>query len=170
MLMVLGGLAPARLGAPLDAPTFRIVNGLDAADTESLGRSPSDLTKTVVNVLMFTQVNVVSVAELPESEVPDVTQVIVADPAVLDELVEIYEPHFGELEIVPAEVAIEGIDVEIVLGRSFVERLAADPPADVAGSSGDTSGDTSDDTGDDTSDDTSEGTGDGADGDDATDD
>lgn len=144
MLMVFGGVAPARLGAPLDAPTFRIVNGFDAADTEPLGRSPSDLTKTAVNVLMFTQVNVVSVAELPDGEVPDTTRATVADLSVLDQLEEVYEPHFGELEIVPADVAIEGIDVEIVLGRSFLERLATDPPADVAGSPDETSDGTTD--------------------------
>ena len=137
MLMVFGGIAPARLGAPLDAPIFRIVNGLDDAETEALGKSPTDLTKTVVNVLMFTKVNVVSVVDHADAEVPDVTEVRISDPDLFDSFEEVYEPHFGELEVVTAEVAIDGIDAEIVLGRSFVTHLAADSATDVAGSSGD---------------------------------
>lgn len=153
MLMVFGGIAPARLGAPLDAPTFRVVNRLTDADTEALGRTPSDLTKTVVNVLMFTQVNVVSVVEVPDGGVPAVTQVTVADRSLLGQLEELYEPHFGEIEVALAEVAIEGIDVEIVLGRSFVDRLADDLDADVAGSGGDSDDGADGATGDDATDD-----------------
>lgn len=154
MLMVFGGVAPSRLGAPLDAPTVRVVNRLDAEDTEVLGLTPSDVTKTVVNVLMFTQVNVVSVVEQPGGGAPDVTQVSVADPSLLGQLEELYEPHFGPLEIVPAEVAIEGIDVEIVLGTSLVDRLADGGSSDVAGSAEDTTDDTGPgDDGDDANDD-----------------
>jgi hypothetical protein len=135
MLMVFGGIAPARLGAPLDSPNFRVVNGLGEAATEPIGRSPADLTRTAVNVLMFTRVNVISVVDHADVDVPEVTQVRVSDPSLLDgSLEEIYEPHFGELEVVAAEVAIDGIDAELVLGRSFVDRLATDPEPDVAGS------------------------------------
>ena len=134
MLMVFGGIAPARLGAPIDAPIFRVVNGLTDADTADIGRTPADLTKTVVNVLMFTKTNVGSVVDHAESSAPAVTQVWVSNPMLLDGLAELYEPHFGELEVAVADVAIEGIDAEIVLGRSFVDRLAADLSADVAGS------------------------------------
>lgn len=138
MLMVFGGIAPARLGAPLDSPNFRVVNGMDDADTEALDRAPADLTRTVVNVLMFTKVNVVSVVDDADAEVPATSIIRVSDPSLLDQLEELYEPHFGELDVVPAEVAIDGIDAEIVLGRSFVTRLAQDsapePATDVAGS------------------------------------
>lgn len=134
MLMVFGGVAPSRLGAPLDAPTFRIVNGLTDDDTAVLGRTPSDLTRIVVNVLMFTKTNVVSVVDRAPTAAPEVTQVLVSDPTLLGEIEALYEPHFGAIEVTLAPVAIDGIDAEIVLGRSFVTRLAADLPADVAGS------------------------------------
>lgn len=149
MLMVFGGVAPSRLGAPVDAPTFRIVNGLTDDEAAVLGRTPSDLTRTVVNVLMFTKTNVVSVVDRAPTAAPEVTQVLVSDPTLLGEIEAVYEPHFGELEVVLATVAIDGIDAEIVLGRSFVTRLAADLPADVAGSvtddPNDTDGDSTDD-------------------------
>ncbi|HSJ91676.1 MAG TPA: hypothetical protein VK917_06385 [Ilumatobacter sp.] len=135
MLMVFGGIAPARLGAPLDAPIFRVVNGFDDGDTEVVGKLPADLTRTVVNVLMFTKVNVVSVVDRADTDVPAVTQVRVSDPDLLDGLAGVYEPHFGELEVVRTDAAIDGIDAEIVLGRSFIERLAADPGGGMAGSS-----------------------------------
>lgn len=136
MLMVFGGIAPARLGAPLDSPNFRVVNGFGEDDTEPIDLLPADLTRTVVNVLMFTRVNVVSVVDHADVDVPAVTQVRVSDPSLLDgSLEELYEPHFGELEVVAAEIAIEGIDVELVLGRTFLDRLATDPEPDVAGSS-----------------------------------
>lgn len=134
MLMVFGGIAPTRLGAPLDSPTFRVVNQLTADDTAPLGLTPSDVTKTVVNVLMFSQVNVVSVVESPDGSAPDVTRLAVADRSLLGQLEAIYGPPFGQIEIVPTDVAIEGIDVEVVLGRSILDRLAADLPTDVAGS------------------------------------
>lgn len=146
MLMVFGGIAPARLGAPLDAPTFRVVNGLDDTDTDALGRTSTELTQTVVNVLMFTKVNVVSVVDHADVEVPAVTQVRVSNPVLLDGLEEVYEPHLGELEVGLAEVAIDGIDAEIVLGRSFVDRVSADTAGGVAGSPDlDTNGDADDD-------------------------
>lgn len=139
MLMVFGGIAPGRLGAPLDAPSFRVVSAFTEADTDPL--APADVILRVVNVLMFTKVNVVSVADLsgePGVEVPEITRMIVADPAIdADQLVELYEPQFGTIEVVPATVGIDGIDAEIVLGRSYLERLARDAAPDVAGSSGD---------------------------------
>lgn len=137
MLMVFGGIAPSRLGAPLDAPAFRVVSGFTESDTEALGRTPSDVVKTAVNVLMFTQVNVVSVADVGDGDVPEITQVRLSDPTLLDGIEDVYGPHLGELEIEVVRVGIDGIDAEIVLGRSFVDRLASDAPLDVAGSAAD---------------------------------
>lgn len=137
MLMVFGGIAPTRLGAPLDAPTFRLVNGLTDADADGLGRTVSDLTHAVVVVLDDSKVNVVSVVDRADIAVPEVTQIRVADAGLAHGLEATYEPHLGEIEVSVVEAAIEGIDVEIVLGRSFLDRLAADPAIDVAGSTPD---------------------------------
>lgn len=124
MLVVFGGIAPARLGAPLDAATFRIVSGLTSDDTVSLDQTPADVLKTVVSILMFSRVNVVSVVQLDDGSAPDVTQVRVADPTFADQVAEIYGPYLGELEVSVLDAAIEGIDVEIVLGRSVLDTFA----------------------------------------------
>lgn len=132
MLLVFGAIAPGRLGAPLDAPTFRIVNPLGPDDTAALGSTPVDVTEAVINVMIYTKVNVVSVLHPTDgSAAPDVTTVRVADPALLEAVVPTYEPVLGALEVAVAADPIEGVDVEIVLGRSYLDfRASAPEPPD----------------------------------------
>jgi hypothetical protein len=132
-LVVFGGIAPARMGSPLDAPNFRIVNGYAEADTVGLGSTPADLSVLVVNVFRYAKNNVVSVATVDGSSVPDVTQVRVSDPSLLEQFAAVYEPYLGTLEVSFEDAAIEGVDGEIVLGRSFLDRLARDRVEEPAG-------------------------------------
>lgn len=141
MVMLFGAAAPGRLGAPFDAPVFRVVSPFGADDLEELGLNSSDVLKRAIDGLLFAQANIVSVADLPGGEVPDVTQVLVADAGVTGAVREGYAPLFGEIEVVPATVRIDGIDVEVTLGRSFLEQLRGESPAAVAGSGGDESTD-----------------------------
>jgi hypothetical protein len=148
MAMLFGAAAPGRRGAPLDAPVFRVVSPFAEADLEGLDLSSSDVLKRAIDGLFFAQANVVSVADLADADVPEVTQVVVADPEVSDAVREVYAPLFGEIEVVPATVRIDGIDVEVTLGRSFLEQLRGDSSPSVAGSGDDESTDaTGDDDG-----------------------
>lgn len=142
MAILLGAVAPGRLGAPLDAPVFRVVSPFSEADLGGSGLNSSDVLKRALDGLFFAQANIVSVADLEELDVPDVTQVLVADPEVTDAIREVYEPLFGEIEVVPAKVRIDGIDVEVTLGRTFLEHLRGDSSPTVAGSGGDDATDT----------------------------
>jgi hypothetical protein len=146
MVILFGSVAPGRLGAPLDAPVFRVVSPFDATDLDGTGLNSTDVLKRAVDGLFFAQANVVSVAELSAIEVPEVTQLLVADPAVTDAVRSIYEPLFGDVEVVPAKVRIDGIDVEVTLGRTFLRQLRGESAPVVAGSVGD---DSTDATGDD---------------------
>ena len=141
MVMLFGAAAPGRLGAPLDAPVFRVVSPFEAGDLDELGFNSSDVLKRAIDGLFFAQANIVSVADLPGSEVPEVTQVLVADADVTAAVREVYAPLFGEIEVVPATVRIDGIDVEVTLGRSFLEQLRGESLAVVAGSEDDESTD-----------------------------
>jgi hypothetical protein len=141
MVILFGGVAPGRLGAPLDAPVFRVVSPFDAADLAAVDLNPTDVLKRAVDGLFFAQANIVSVADLPDVAVPEVTQLLVADPAVTDAVRSIYEPLFGDVEVVPAKVRIDGIDVEVTLGRTFLEQLRGESAPAVAGSGGDESTD-----------------------------
>lgn len=141
MVMLFGAAAPGRLGAPYDAPVFRVVSPFGEDDLDGSGLNSSDVLKRAIDGLFFAQANIVSVADLPDSEVPDVTQVLVADAAVSGAVREVYAPLFGEIEVVPATVRIDGIDVQVTLGRSFLEQLRGESLAAVAGSEGDESND-----------------------------
>jgi hypothetical protein len=147
MVMLFGAAAPGRLGAPFDAPVFRVVSPFDEGDLEGLDLNSSDVLKRAIDGLFFAQANIVSVADLPDSDVPEVTRVLVADAEVTSAVREVYAPLFGEIEVVPATVRIDGIDVEVTLGRSFLEHVRGDSAPPVAGSEGDESTDATADDG-----------------------
>lgn len=124
-LMLLGAVAPARLGAPLEAPTVRVVSGFDDDDLEPLGMRHADLLKYVLDRLLFAQVNIVSVAEVRGADTPERTVYRVDEERLVEGIAESYGDLFGEVDVVPAEVAIQGVDIEIVLGRSALDAFAA---------------------------------------------
>ena len=64
-LIVMGAVAPARVGAPLESPSFRVVMGFTDAELEAAGVTGSDVLQQAVNRLLFSKVNVVSVAAAP---------------------------------------------------------------------------------------------------------
>lgn len=144
VLMVMGAVAPGRVGAPLAAPSFRVVMGFPRSELEPLGLRGSDLLKEAIVRLLFMKVNVVSVAELPGSTVPEHSTFVVADPSTIDGVSEEYAAAFGdEIEVRAAESLIEGIDIELVLGRDFLEMVRANEQSAVAGLGDDDSADSS---------------------------
>ncbi len=149
MLMVVAAIAPGRVGAPSSAPTFRVVTGFGEADLAALGLNNADVTKRVIDGLLFIQVNVVSVSTEVEGTVPEVTQIEVADPTVISVVEKSYASLFGEIEVRSADVVIEGVDIVVTVGRSYLETLRSDLLNDVAGSQDDDSTATSDTTGND---------------------
>jgi hypothetical protein len=154
LLMVIGAVAPGRVGAPLDAPSFRVVAGFGDADLAELGVNNSDVLKQAIDRLLFVKVNVVSVADLPAAGVPAVTQISVADPLVIPAIEERYEALFGPIDVAVADVVVDGVDIEVTLGRSWLDQVeppvvvddtgaapGVDSADDVAGSGADASDD-----------------------------
>ena len=70
MLLVLGAVAPARLGAPLEAPTVRLVSSFSDDELAEAGIAEAELLKRALDRLLSAQVNVVSVAIVPEETIP----------------------------------------------------------------------------------------------------
>lgn len=149
MLMVVAAIAPGRVGAPSSAPTFRVVTAFQEADLTSLGMNNADVTKRVIDGLLFIQVNVVSVSSTANGTVPMITLIEVADPTVISAIEESYPALFGEIEVREADVVIEGVDIIVTVGRSFLETLRSESSNTVAGSLDDDSTATSDTTGND---------------------
>ena len=74
-------------------------------------------------------------------EVPEITQAFVADPSRIDVVEENYPLVFGEMEVKPATERISGVDVVVVLGRSYLDKYGAEPATDISLTT-DTTGDT----------------------------
>ena len=136
-----GSVAPARMSAVLNGPTVRLESGFTTDDTESIGLSRSDLLLSAVDILGFVRSNVVSVVDTPGGVVPDVTRITVADETIIDDVWLAYDGVFGEMLVLPATDPIEGVDIEILLGRSYLPALeelraavAAEAAEDVEGS------------------------------------
>lgn len=137
-LIVMGAVAPARVGAPLEAPSFRVSMGFTDADLEAAGVTSMDVLQQAVNRLLFSKVNVVSVADVPGSTVPDHSTFSVVDPSTIDGVRKEYEKGFGDQIVVQAaETRIDGVDIELTLGRDFLQEVSASVAADVTGSTAD---------------------------------
>jgi hypothetical protein len=120
--------------------TFRIETAFNDADLESVGANSADVAYDAIKRLLYVQANVVSVVTR-SGEVPEITQAFVADPSRIDVVEENYPLVFGELEVKPATERIPGVDVVVVLGRSYLEKYGAEPAADISLTT-DTTGDT----------------------------
>lgn len=145
VLMVMGSIAPGRMGAPLEAPSFRVVSAFGDADLEAVGLRDSDVLKRTIDRLLFAKVNIVSVAELPALGVPEHSVFVVADPSLIDGVRDKYEGTFGgDIDVRAADVLIEGVDIELIIGRDFLDRLATDGAPDVESSATNGSSGTSD--------------------------
>ena len=87
---------------------------------------------------MFSKVNVVSVADIPGSTVPDHSTFSVVDASTIDGVRQEYEKGFGtDIVVQPAQTRIDGIDIELTLGRDFLQEVSASTAADVTGSTED---------------------------------
>jgi len=118
LLMVLGAIAPARLGAPFEGPTVRVLARFAPADLEPLGYNNADVARQAINRLLFAKVNVMSFGQVDTA--PEVTLIEVASEPELADAEESYGTLFGESEVRVAEALIDGIDMQITLGRAYL--------------------------------------------------
>ena len=125
-LLVLASIAPSRLGAPLDAPTVRLVGGYDDAELEGMDLNRADLLQICLDRLLFAQTNVVSVSDHLGAGAPEITQIRVADPSIVEAVVELYGDVCGATEVSVADVVVDGVDIEIELGRVFLDEFRGD--------------------------------------------
>ena len=134
-LIVMGAVAPARVGAPLEAPSFRVVDGLHRRRTPGgrrveLRRAPASGQPPAV-----LKVNVVSVADIPGSTVPDhSTFSVVTRPRSTACARSTRRDSATDIVVLPAQTRIDGIDIELTLGRDFLQEVSASAAADVTGS------------------------------------
>lgn len=143
VLMVLASVAPARIGAPLDAPTFRVVSRFDDDQLDELGVNRSDVIRAALDRLLFIGANIVSVVDVADGDVPTATVMELADPATRPAVEEAYGEIFGEIDVHGDDAPIDGIDIVVTIGTGFVDHAGGALDADVASSSPDDSTTTS---------------------------
>ena len=131
LLLVFGQIAPARVAAPNPSLTFRIETSFTAEDLAPIDANNADIAYDAIQRLLFVQANVVSVVT-GSGEVPQITQAFVADRSRVEVVDESYPLVFGELEVRPATERIPGVDVVVVLGRSYLDKYGAEPASDIS--------------------------------------
>ncbi|HUF98512.1 MAG TPA: hypothetical protein VMM60_10320 [Ilumatobacter sp.] len=124
--LVFATVAPGRVGSPREGERFRVLWGFSEADLEELGINGADATIQAIRRLLFVGGNIISVARIDPSVVPDRTIVAVPQGDVLPTLEEGYVGLFGPVDLRAREIEISGIDVEITLGREFLDQLDID--------------------------------------------
>jgi hypothetical protein len=92
----------------------------ELATAAGLYDSTSDLAVELIGRLLFLNGNVPSVDTAPTGA-PSVTILEVANESQFDVAVELATALFGDAEVRVAETVIEGVDVEVILGMSYLD-------------------------------------------------
>ncbi len=135
--LVFAQVSPGLVSTPNTGLTVRIVANFtddQLAEAGGVYDSTSDLVVELIGRLLFIGGNVTSVDTAPTGA-PAVTIIEVVEERQLQENVDAAEALFGDAEVRVAASIIEGIDVEVILGMSYLEREAervGDVPPDTA--------------------------------------
>lgn len=128
-LVVFGAISPALVPTPSDTLTVSLVVPFDPDDVAELGDAvdgtpitKTSMTRQFVRELLFGQANIVGVelADTPD-EVPDVTQLRIADESMANAARAVSGECFADAEVEVAEELIDGVDVVAVLGEDFLD-------------------------------------------------
>jgi hypothetical protein len=122
--LVFAQVSPGLVSTPNTGLTARIVANFtdeQIAAADRLYASCADLAVELIGRLLFLSGNVLSVDTAPTGA-PAVTIIEVADERQLQETIGAAGSLFGRAEVRLAETVIEGVDIEITLGMSYLER------------------------------------------------
>lgn len=121
LLMVLAAIAPGRMGAPFEGSNVRLLSQFTADELAPLGQNNADVARQAINRLLFAKVNVVSFGQVDVA--PEVTLIEVAHASQRDEIEAAYGTLFGISVVEVADELIEGVDLQITLGRAYLETV-----------------------------------------------
>lgn len=122
--LVFAQVSPALVSTPNPGLKIRVVaqyTDEQLAQTDGLFGSTSDVARGFIDQMLVLQNNVVS-ADTTRVGAPDVTVIEVTDPRRLEETQAAAEVLFGRAEVRVAEVVLEGVDIEITLGMTYLIR------------------------------------------------
>jgi hypothetical protein len=125
--LVFAQVSPALVSTPNTGLKARIVANFTEEELEAsdgLYDSSSEVAIELIGRLLFLGGNVVSV-ETAETGVPELTLIEVLDESQLEETIAAAETLLGGAEVRVATTVLEGVDVEITLGMSYLEHEVA---------------------------------------------
>ena len=123
-VLVFAQVSPALVSTPNPGLKIRVVaqyTDEQLAQTDGLFDSTSDVARGFIDQMLALQNNVVS-ADTVDLGAPDMTVIEVTDPRRLEETRAAAEVLFGQAEVRVAEVVLEGVDLEITLGMTYLIR------------------------------------------------
>ena len=121
--LVFAQVSPGLVSTPNTGLKARIVANFteeELATADGLYDSTSDLAVELIGRLVFLSGNVISVDTAPTG-VPAVTIIEVADERQMQETIDAADALLGEAEVRVADRVIEGVDVQVILGLSYLE-------------------------------------------------
>jgi hypothetical protein len=124
--LVFAQVSPALMSTPNPGLKMRVVAPYTIAQLDESGgpfESTTELMVEFIGKMLFSQNNVVSVESAP-SGAPAVTLIEVVDPRLLEQVEESAGEIYGEAEVRLADTVLEGVDVEVTLGMSYLAREA----------------------------------------------
>ena len=129
--MVFAQISPGLVSTPTTGLNLRVVAPFtdeQLAQTDGLFESTSDLLRQFIGQMFVVQNNVVSVDAAPTGA-PDVTLIEVYDVRWLADTEAAAAALFGEAEVRLADTTLEGVDLEVTLGISYLirEMVRAEP-------------------------------------------
>ncbi len=125
--LVFAQVSPALVSTPNTGLKARIVANFTEEELEAsdgLYDSSSEVAIELIGRLLFLGGNVVSV-ETAETGVPELTLIEVLDESQLEETIAAAETLLGGAEVRVATTVLEGVDVQITLGMSYLEHEVA---------------------------------------------
>lgn len=133
-LLVASHLAPSHVAAPNASAVVRVLVPFEDDDLTEFGYSVSDVAVNAVRRLTGVGLNVVSVSTGPNADAeqaPDLTEVWTNDENAVDDAAEAFSELLGEVVAREGDYAVEGIDIIITLGFSFLDDLDREVSGDL---------------------------------------
>ena len=135
-LLVASHLAPNRVTAPYASAVVRLLVPFTDDDLEGTERTVSDVAVVAVRRLSDVGLNVVSVStgvNVDVAQAEEVTEVWTGDESLVTEAAASFSELLGQVVARKGDYVVDGVDVVIILGTSFLSdldrQLVADLPA-----------------------------------------
>ena len=142
-LLVACHLAPSRVTAPYSSAVVRVLVPFSDDDLSRTGYVVSDVAVIAVRRLSEVGLNVVSVSTGPNADVeeaPEVTEVWIGDDNAVADAAGAFSELLGEVVARQGDYEVDGVDIVITLGTSFLVDLDREIARDLTAWSASTAG------------------------------